>query len=125
IEGKKSRIGILNIPSFYRDFQQAQVGGDFKSTSKDVRKVLETFRQQKVDLLVVDLRWNGGGALLEAIEVSGLFIPKGSVVQVKEPGDEVTPYDDEDPEMYWRKPLVVVCNRFSASASEIFAGAIK
>jgi carboxyl-terminal processing protease len=125
INGKTARVGILNIPSFYRDFQQANVGGDFKSTSKDVKKVLETFRQQNVDILVVDLRWNGGGALLEAIEVSGLFIPRGSVVQVKEPDNAVTPYDDEDPDMQWRRPMVVLCNRFSASASEIFAGAIK
>lgn len=125
IDGKKARIGVLNIPSFYRDFRQASIGGDFKSTSRDVKKVLETFRQQNVDILVVDLRWNGGGALLEAIEVSGLFIPKGPVVQVKEPENAVTPYEDEDPDMYWRKPMVVVCNRFSASASEIFAGAIK
>jgi carboxyl-terminal processing protease len=78
-----------------------------------------------VDVLIVDLRWNGGGALQEAIEVSGLFIPKGSVVQVKEPGDSVQTYEDEDPDVYWRRPMVVVCNRFSASASEIFAGAIK
>ena len=68
---------------------------------------------------------NGGGALDEAIEVSGLFIPKGPVVQVREPNNAVTPYADEDPDMAWRKPMVVVCNRLSASASEIFAGAIK
>ncbi|MBL8816682.1 MAG: carboxy terminal-processing peptidase [Planctomyces sp.] len=125
IDGKKARIGILNIPSFYRDFRQAQIGGDFKSTSRDIKKVLEDFRKQDVDVLVVDVRWNGGGALLEAIEVSGLFIPRGAVVQVKEPSEDVTPYEDEDAEMYWRRPMVVVCNRFSASASEIFAGAIK
>jgi len=90
-----------------------------------VKRVLDVFREQNVDALVVDLRWNGGGALLEAIEVSGLFIPRGAVVQVREPNNEVTAYEDEDPDMYWRKPMVVVCNRFSASASEIFAGAIK
>lgn len=125
IDGRKARVGVLNIPSFYRDFRQASIGGEFKSTSRDVKKVLDTFRQQNVDVLIVDLRWNGGGALLEAIEVSGLFIPKGPIVQVKEPENAVTPYDDEDPEMYWRKPMIVVCNRFSASASEIFAGAMK
>jgi carboxyl-terminal processing protease len=125
IDGRKARIGVLNIPSFYRDFRQASVGGEFKSTSRDVKRVLDVFREQNVDVLIVDLRWNGGGALLEAIEVSGLFIPRGAVVQVREPGDEVTAYEDEDPDMYWRKPMVVVCNRFSASASEIFAGAIK
>jgi carboxyl-terminal processing protease len=125
IDGRKARIGVLNIPSFYRDFRQASVGGEFKSTSRDVKRVLDVFREQNVDALVVDLRWNGGGALLEAIEVSGLFIPRGAVVQVREPNNEVTAYEDEDPDMYWRKPMVVVCNRFSASASEIFAGAIK
>ncbi|MCA9058940.1 MAG: carboxy terminal-processing peptidase [Planctomycetaceae bacterium] len=125
IDGRKARIGVLNIPSFYRDFRSASLGDDFKSTSRDVRKVLAQFNQQQVDCLIVDLRWNGGGALQEAIEVSGLFIPNGSVVQVKEQDDTVTAFDDEDKEMVWRKPMVVVCNRYSASASEIFAGAIK
>ena len=125
IDGRKAKIGILNIPSFYRDFQGAQQGGTFKSTSRDVKQVLSDFRNQGVDALIVDLRWNGGGALSEAIEVSGLFIPRGPVVQVREPNNAVTPYEDEDPDMYWRKPMVVVCNRLSASASEIFAGAIK
>ena len=125
IDGRKSKVGILQIPSFYRDFQGANLGGEFKSTSRDVKLVLDEFKQNGVDILIVDLRWNGGGALQEAIEVSGLFIPKGSVVQVKEPGDSVQAFEDEDPEVYWRKPMIVVCNRFSASASEIFAGAIK
>ena len=90
-----------------------------------MKVVLSEFNKQDVQVLIVDLRWNGGGALQEAIEVSGLFIPKGSVVQVKEPDTGVQAFDDEDPDMYWRRPMVVVCNRFSASASEIFAGAIK
>ncbi|MEO2019218.1 MAG: carboxy terminal-processing peptidase [Fuerstiella sp.] len=125
LDGRPGRIGVLNIPSFYRDFREASRGGDFKSTSRDVKKILGQFREQGVDALIVDLRWNGGGALSEAIEVSGLFIPKGPIVQVREPNNAVTPYNDEDPDMYWRKPMVVVCNRLSASASEIFAGAIK
>lgn len=125
IDGRPAKIGILNIPSFYRDFGEASRGGEFKSTSRDVKKVLAQFNEQGVEALIVDLRWNGGGALSEAIEVSGLFIPKGPVVQVREPNNEVTAYNDEDPDMYWRKPMVVVCNRLSASASEIFAGAIK
>ena len=125
VDGRKSKVGILQIPSFYRDFQGASLGGEFKSTSRDVKLVLDDFKKGGVDVLIVDLRWNGGGALQEAIEVSGLFIPKGSVVQVKEPGDSVQSFEDEDPEVYWRKPMIVVCNRFSASASEIFAGAIK
>lgn len=126
IDGRKARVGILNIPMFYRDFRGAEIGGsDFRSTSTDVKKVLETFRQQNVDVLVVDLRWNGGGALQEAVEVSGLFIPQGPVVQIRKSGNEVEVQKDEDPEMYWRKPMVVVCNRMSASASEIFAGVIR
>ncbi len=120
-----TRIGVLRIPSFYRDFEGAQFGGNFKSTSRDVKVVLDEFKKSNVDVLIVDLRWNGGGALQEAIEVSGLFIPRGAVVQVKEPGDEVQAFEDEDPDVYWHKPMIVVCNRFSASASEIFAGAIK
>lgn len=125
IDGRRGKIGVLNIPSFYRDFRGASTGGNFKSTSKDVKSVLQTFNQQGVDALIVDLRWNGGGSLTEAVEVSGLFIPRGPVVQVREPGNNVKPYIDEDPDMYWRKPMIVVCNRLSASASEIFAGAIK
>lgn len=125
IDGRRARIGVLNIPSFYRDFREASLGGEFKSTSRDVKKILARFREQQVDSLIVDLRWNGGGALSEAIEVSGLFIPQGPVVQVREPDNSVTPYNDEDPDVYWRKPMIVVCNRLSASASEIFAGAIK
>jgi len=125
IEGRPGRIGVLNIPTFYRDFREASRGGNFKSTSRDVKKVLAQFREQGVDALIVDLRSNGGGALSEAIEVSGLFITKGPIVQVREPDNAVTSYPDEDPDMYWRKPMVVVCNRMSASASEIFAGAIK
>jgi len=124
-DGQSGRIGVLKIPSFYRDFQGANRGGEFKSTSRDVKAVLDEFKRQDVRMLIVDLRWNGGGALQEAIEVSGLFISRGSVVQVKEPGDSVQVYEDEDEDVYWRKPMIVVCNRFSASASEIFAGAIK
>ena len=125
IDGRKTRVGILRIPAFYRDFRGATQGGNFKSTARDVKVVLDEFNKQDVQVLIVDLRWNGGGALQEAIEVSGLFIPKGSIVQVKEPDTGVQAFDDEDPDMYWRRPMVVVCNRFSASASEIFAGAIK
>ena len=125
IDGRKAKVGVLRIPAFYRDFRGASIGGNFKSTARDVKVVLDEFNKQDVQVLIVDLRWNGGGALQEAIEVSGLFIPKGAVVQVKEPDTGVQAFDDEDPDMYWRRPMVVVCNRFSASASEIFAGAIK
>lgn len=125
--GPKMKIGVINIPSFYRDFSGAQQGkDDFKSTARDVEKVLADFRQQGgVDVVVVDLRTNGGGALSEAIEVTGLFIDQGPVVQVKEQNGRVKSHDDEETGVVYAGPLVVVCNRLSASASEIFAAAIK
>lgn len=124
--GRRSRIGVVNIPSFYRDFNGAEQGlDDFKSTARDLQEVLVDFRRQGgVDAIVVDLRYNGGGALSEAIEVTGLFIDQGPVVQVKEPGSKVKTYSD-DLEGAFNEPLIVLCNRMSASASEIFAGAIK
>ena len=123
----KWRIGVINIPSFYRDFSGAQQGkDDFKSTARDVAKVLSDFKKEGgVDAVVVDLRMNGGGALSEAIEVSGLFIDQGPVVQVKEQNGKIKSHDDEEPGVVYGGPLVVVCNRLSASASEIFAAAIK
>ena len=124
--GRKAKIGVINIPSFYRDFNGAEQGlEDFKSTARDLQKVLVDFRRQGgIDGIIIDLRYNGGGALSEAIEVTGLFIDKGPVVQVKEPGSRVKTYSD-DLEGAYNEPLVVICNRMSASASEIFAGAIK
>lgn len=125
--GPKLRIGVINIPSFYRDFSGAQRGKeDFKSTARDVAKVLSDFKEKGgVDAVIVDLRMNGGGALSEAIEVSGLFIDHGPVVQVKEQNGKIKSHDDEEPGVAYGGPLIVVCNRLSASASEIFAGAIK
>ncbi|MDG2360574.1 MAG: carboxy terminal-processing peptidase [Planctomycetaceae bacterium] len=124
--GRKAKIGVINIPSFYRDFNGAEKGlDDFKSTARDLQNVLVDFRRQGgVEGIVIDLRYNGGGALSEAIEVTGLFIDQGPVVQVKEPGSKVKTYSD-DIEGAFNEPLIVVCNRMSASASEIFAGAIK
>jgi len=124
--GRPTKVGVINIPSFYRDFAGAQNGDrDFKSTEKDVRKVLADFKKQGgVDAVVIDLRNNGGGALSEAIGVSGLFIKKGPVVQVKEIDGTVRSHDDENSDVAYDGPLVVICNRLSASASEIFAGVI-
>lgn len=124
--GRKSKIGVINIPSFYRDFNGAEQGlEDFKSTARDLQKVLVDFRRRgDIEGIIIDLRYNGGGALSEAIEVTGLFIDQGPVVQVKEPKGKVKTYSD-DIEGAFNEPLIVVCNRMSASASEIFAGAIK
>lgn len=127
IKGRPGRIGIINIPSFYRDFDGAQNGTEgFSSTARDVAKVLKSFAEQGgVDAIIIDLRNNGGGALVEAIDVTGLFIDYGPVVQVKSSEGRVKVLQDEDLGMAYRGPLVVVTNRLSASASEIFAGAIK
>jgi carboxyl-terminal processing protease len=127
VKGAVGRIGVVRIPSFYRDFRGAEDGVEnFKSTSRDVRKVIDDFTAKGgVDLILIDLRTNGGGALTEAIEVSGLFIDEGPVVQVKNSRDKVSQLNDEEAGTVWNKPLVVVTNRLSASASEIFAGVIK
>jgi len=126
VSNSNMKIGVVHIPSFYRDFGGAQRGEDnFKSTTRDVRKVLNDFNAKGVDAVIVDLRTNGGGALKEAIDVSGLFINEGPVVQVKDQNGNVKSHRDEDAGTTYNGPLVVVCNRLSASASEIFAGVIK
>jgi carboxyl-terminal processing protease len=125
--GRSGRVGVIHIPSFYRDFEGASAGaGDFRSAQADVARVLQEFQQQGgVDAVVIDLRYNGGGALAEAIEMSGHFIDQGPVVQVKDERGVVKALDDDVPGVLYRGPLIVVCNRLSASASEIFAGVIK
>lgn len=127
--GRNGRIGVIHIPSFYRDFAGANGGGrEFTSAAHDVERVLADFaREGGVDGIVIDLRDNGGGSLTEAIEVSGHFIDQGPVVQVKLPDGTVQyeEYEDKKPGVLYSGPLVVLCNRASASASEIFAGVIK
>jgi carboxyl-terminal processing protease len=98
---------------------------NYKSTTADVRRLLEDFNRQHVDMVVMDLRFNGGGSLPESVETTGLFIDQGPVVQVKGPDGRIQPYNDEERGMVWSGPLLVVINKFSASASEIFAGAIQ
>jgi carboxyl-terminal processing protease len=127
IKGSRSRIGIIHIPSFYRDFEGEENGDpEFKSTARDVKKVLNDFHSKGgVDAVVVDLRYNGGGALKEAIEVSGLFVGEGPVVQVKDQKGRAKVHRDDEPTALYKGPLVVITNRLAASASEIFAGVIK
>jgi carboxyl-terminal processing protease len=129
-EGKKSdgssyKVGVIDLPSFYMDMEAARGGGDFKSTTADVKKILDDFNNKGVDVLILDLRRNGGGSLTEAINLTGLFIDDGPVVQVKDPDGQVQHYDDLDRGEVWTKPLVVLTSKFSASASEILAGAIQ
>jgi carboxyl-terminal processing protease len=126
-DGKPYKIGIIKIPAFYADFKAANAGDpNYKSTTRDVRLLIDTLKNKdKVDAIVVDLRANGGGSLNEAIELSGLFIGKGPVVQVKDYRNSVKVYKDEDSNITWDGPMGVMIDRLSASASEIFAGAIQ
>jgi len=125
-DGSPYRVGIINLPSFYMDMSSARDGNEeFKSTTRDVAKLLKDFNEKHVDICVVDLRHNGGGSLTESINLTGLFIDSGPVVQVKDADGRVQHYDDLDRGALWNGPLVVLTNKFSASASEIFAGAIQ
>jgi carboxyl-terminal processing protease len=120
------RIGVIEIPAFYRDFRgQAQGSKDFRSTTRDVRKLLQKLVDKGVDGIIIDLRQNGGGSLVEATELTGLFIPSGPVVQVRSSNGDVVVEDDTDPAQVYAGPLAVLVDRHSASASEIFAGAIQ
>jgi carboxyl-terminal processing protease len=123
--GRPGRVGVIHVPSFYRDFEGAQGGGNFKSAAADVARILQQFNRQGVDVVLIDLHSNGGGALAEAIEMSGHFIDRGPVVQVKDERGHVEALNDDRSGVMTSKPVVVLCNRLAASASEIFAGVIK
>jgi carboxyl-terminal processing protease len=123
---KTYKIGIVEIPAFYVDFKAYQSGDpNYKSTTRDVRLLLDTLKAEKVDAVIVDLRSNGGGSLMEAIDLTGLFIKSGPVVQVRNTSNQVDVGEDDDPSISWEGPMAVMVDRFSASASEIFAGAIQ
>ena len=123
---KKYKLGVITIPVFYRDFEGARKREEgFASTTGDVQKFLNELKTEKVDGVVVDLRDNGGGSLTEAITLTGLFISRGPVVQVKEAQGDIEVQTDPDPSIIYDGPLAVMVNRFSASASEIFAAAIQ
>jgi carboxyl-terminal processing protease len=125
-DGSPFKLGVIDLPSFYMDMKGAREGNeDFKSCTRDVRRIIDDFNKKGVDALVLDLRKNGGGSLTEAISLTGLFIEQGPVLQVKDPDGRVQQYDDTDRGIAWRGPLVVMISKFSASASEILAGAIQ
>ncbi len=120
------KLGVIKIPAFYIDFEAQRRGDvDYKSTTRDVRKLINELREENVDGLIIDLRNDGGGSLQEAIELAGLFIEEGPVVQVKSSNGEIEVDEDTDPALFYDKPIAVLINRYSASASEIFAGAIQ
>jgi carboxyl-terminal processing protease len=124
--GSVYKVGVIDLPSFYMDMEAARLGNEnFRSTTRDVRRLLDEFRQTNVDVVMLDLRRNGGGSLTEAINLTGLFIDQGPIVRVKDAEGNVQSYDDTDVGVSWSKPLVVLTSKFSASASEIFAGAIQ
>ena len=123
---KPFRIGVIDIPKFYNDFEGQRNGdGNYKSTTKDVKNILDSLKSENVDGVIIDLREDGGGSLQEAIELTGLFIKDGPVVQVKNSEGNIDIAKDPDPSIVYDGPLAVLVNRFSASASEIFSGAIQ
>ena len=125
-DGSPVKLGFINLPSFYMDMTGARMGkADFRSTTRDVTNILTDFKANGVDAVIMDLRQNGGGSLREAVNLTGLFIESGPVVMVKGFDGEVEELPDHDPTMAWSGPLVVLTSKFSASASEIFAGAIQ
>lgn len=124
--GKIYRIGIIDLPSFYIDFAGANRGDkDYRSTTRDVKKLLTQLQKDGIDALLIDLRNNGGGSLAEAITLTGLFFDQGPVVQVRRSDGNLQVHEDDDGETFYTGPLAVLINENSASASEIFAAAIK
>ncbi len=121
-----AQIGLIQLPSFYIDFEGMYNGDpEYRSTTRDVRRLLKEFQTEDISGLVIDLRGNGGGSLREAIELTGLFIHQGPVVQVKSSNGKIKVDQDPDPEIVYDGPLAVLVDGYSASASEIFAGAIQ
>jgi len=125
-EGEVLKVGVIDLPVFYMDFNgRAQNKPDYRSSTRDVRRLIGELEEQGVAGIVIDLRNNGGGSLLEATTLTGLFIDTGPVVQVRNSSGRISLEEDVDPGMAWSGPLAVLVNRYSASASEIFAAAIQ
>lgn len=125
-DGQPYRLGVINIPSFYKDFKDANNGNqDFNSTTRDVKKLIADLKEEGVNGLLIDLRRNGGGALDEAVELTGLFVNHGPVVQVKDFEGKVREEEDKSNFVFYDGPITVLTSRLSASASEIFSAAIQ
>ena len=126
IRDKTYNIGLVTIPSFYQDYQARSKGeAKYRSTSEDVKKLVHNLLEIGIDALVIDLRGNGGGLLTEATALTGLFIDDGPVVQLKDTRNKIEIIEDPIPGSVYEGPLAVIVDRYSASASEIFAGAIQ
>lgn len=125
-EGKNYKLGIIDVPAFYLDFKAYRAGDpDYKSTTRDVKKLIGELQKDKVDGIVIDLRNNGGGSLQEATELTGLFIDQGPTVLVRNSDGRVDVLNDDEGKAFYTGPMTVLVNRLSASASEIFAGAMQ
>jgi len=125
-DGRDYKLGVIEIPAFYLDFKAYRAGDpEYKSTTRDVKKLLTELQKEKVDGVVIDLRNNGGGSLQEATELTSLFIEKGPTVLVRNSDGRVDVLEDENPGAFYKGPLALLVNRLSASASEIFAGAMQ
>tara|TARA_B100001248_G_scaffold209725_1_gene163890 strand:+ start:11171 stop:13228 length:2058 start_codon:yes stop_codon:yes gene_type:complete len=125
-EIRNYKVGIIELPAFYVDFNAwRDRDPNFRSSSKDVEDILKLFNQENVDAVLVDLRGNSGGSLYEANKLTGLFVASGATVQVKESSGNIRPWGDGRAKQIWKKPVGVLVDRYSASASEIFAGAIQ
>ena len=124
--GRDVKVGVITVPSFYQDYDASRAGAkDFRSTTRDVQRLLGELRKDGAEVLIMDLRANGGGYLPEAESLTGLFIDQGPVVQLRDTTGRIEVDDDPEPSIFYGGPLVVLVDRFSASASEIFAGAIQ
>jgi len=125
-QNQNLKIGIIDLPAFYIDFSAWRARDpNFRSSSKDVEEILERFNKENVDGVIMDLRGNSGGSLYEANKLTGLFVSAGATLQVKESNGVIRPWGDPRAKQIWKKPMAVMVDRYSASASEIFAGAIQ
>ena len=125
-ESRNYKVGIIELPAFYIDFNAwRERDPNFRSSSRDVENILRSFNKDNVDAVLVDLRGNSGGSLYEANKLTGLFVASGATVQVKESSGNIRPWGDGRAKQIWKKPVGVLVDRYSASASEIFAGAIQ
>ena len=124
--GRDVKVGVITVPSFYQDYDASRAGAkDFRSTTRDVQRLIGELRKDGAEVLIMDLRANGGGYLPEAESLTGLFIDRGPVVQLRDTTGRIEVDDDPDPAIFYSGPMIVLVDRFSASASEIFAGAIQ
>src|SRR6202453_872833 len=124
--GKEIKVGIITVPSFYQDYDASRAGAkDYRSTTRDVQRLIGELRKDGAEVLIMDLRANGGGYLPEAESLVGLFIDRGPVVQLRDTTGRIEVDDDPEPSVFYSGPMIVLVDRFSASASEIFAGAIQ